>query len=328
MGAFGGAQLIPLVRRFPLPKLAAGLCFFAPLAAFFSYQVRGLPSLLVLGALMACASTAMGSLSNLFILHGTDAPFRARFYGILHAMYGFGSQLAPIALGLAVERNWDWQCLLVFASVPAVVLAFWSATQLPTPPPTPSSETQEQPFHWFSIQGLVVTSFCVYVAGEVLTSMWLVTFLVEVRGLSFAAATPYAAGFFVVVSLSRLACFWVRTDHVEAWVIRGCLLVASVCFFLGMAGFSAAFSFVGLIGPYFPLVLARVSRYLPREAPALTLRVMFMLQATLAVCHFATGYLCTTVGVRFAYFLPGVALVLAAVAIGFYFRAERRLVSI
>ena len=58
---------------------------------------------------------------------------------------------------------------------------------------------------------------------------------------------------------------------------------------------------VGLVGPYFPLVLARMSRLLPREAPSLTLRTLIIAQGTLAACHLGMGYLATTFGMAVAY---------------------------
>lgn len=324
-----GAQLLPLIKRFSIQKITAVVCLLAPLTALVSYQVSGLVSLVIFGVLIACTSTMMGSMANLFVLEGTDPPYRARFYGLLHAMYGMGSQVAPLALGLTLSRGWDWKSLFVVATLPALLLGTLSFFTPRAPAQEAAIEAElEKPFAWFSIQGLIVAAFCIYVAGEVLSSMWMVTYLVEVRKFTLAEATPYAAGFFVVMTLSRLACYWVRNDRVEAWAIFGGLVAGAVSFGLGLAGFSVAFAFVGLIGPYFPLVLARLSRYMPREAPALTVRVMFMLQATLAVCHLATGYLCTTVGVEIAYWIPGVALLLAIGAIAIYFRAEKRLVSI
>ncbi len=327
--AFCGAQLLSLIQRTSIQKIAALACLLAPVCALFSYWVRGLPSLLVFGVLVACTSALMGSMANLFVLHGTEPAYRARFYGLLHAMYGLGSQAAPVAVGFLLSRGYDWRLLFVGAMVPALSLGAWTfCLKTPAMSQSATAAEPERPFSWFSIQGLIVGAFCIYVAGEVLSSMWMVTYLVEVRGFSVEQATPYSAGFFIVITLSRLACYWVRTDRVEAWAIAGGLTAGALSFILGLSGYSFAFVFVGLIGPYFPLVLARLSRYLPREAPALTVRVMFMLQATLAFCHLATGYVCTNLGVQTAYWIPGVALCLAVGAIGIYFRAERRLVSL
>ncbi len=322
-----GRVLIPVVERFSYRRVAALLCLLAPLTAAYAFLVGGLGSLIAFGILVAVTSSSIGSVANLFVLHGTDAPYRARFYGLLHAMFGLGSQAAPFFVGLLLARGMDWRWLFVIGSLPILLLGAWTQLGLPNESTAPEPDApRPRPFRWISLQGLLVLAFALYVAAEVLGSIWLVAYLVEVRGFTVADAAPYATGFFVVMTATRFACYAVRDDQVEKFLIVGGLGVGLVSFIVGLSGYPLAFSLVGLVGPYFPLVLARMSRLLPREAPSLTMRTLIVAQGTLAACHFGMGYLATTFGMAMAYQAPVVAYGLALAAILAFLRVEHRLV--
>jgi MFS transporter, FHS family, glucose/mannose:H+ symporter len=322
-----GRVLISLVERFSYRRIGALLCLLAPLTAAFSFLVGGLGTLITFGILVAVTSSSIGSVANLFVLHGTDAPFRARFYGLLHAMFGLGSQAAPFFVGILLAHGWDWRWLFLLGSLPILLLGAWTQLGLPAEKVTDEVAPARPPaFRWISLQGLLVLAFALYVAAEVLGSIWLVAYLVEVRGFTVANAAPYATGFFVVMTATRFACYAVRNDRVEKFLIVGGLGVGLVSFVVGLSGYPLAFSLVGLVGPYFPLVLARMSRLLPAQAPSLTLRTLIVAQGTLAVCHFGMGYLATTFGMALAYQAPVVAYSLALLAIVTFLRVEHRLV--
>lgn len=323
--AFGRA-LIPLTERFSFRTVAALVCLVAPVTAAFAYFVHGLGSLIAFGILVAVCSTSVGSLANLFVLHGTDLPYRSRFFGLLHAMFGLGSQAAPLAVGFAMARGWDWRALFVCGAIPISLLGVWSQLGLPAEEKeVHTEESRPRPFSWFSLQGILIIAFALYVAAEVLGSMWMVAYLVEVRHFTVEQAAPYATGFFIVMTLTRFGCFAVRSDRVELVLIIGSLCIGLVCFILGLSGHEWAFPLAGLVGPYFPMVLARMSRYMPREAAGLTLRTLLTAQGTLAVCHFGMGWFATTYGLSVAYCAPAVAYALALSVFVIYWRGERRL---
>ncbi len=319
-----GRMLIPLVDRYGVKRVCLVLCGLVPLTALFAQVVSGLGTLIVFGALVACSSASIGALSNLFVLNGTDPAYRARFYGLLHAMYGLGSQLAPIVIGVFLARAWQWQGLFVLVCFP-VLIVMWIVFRLPghVREHHPNAVLPAR-FRWISIQGLLVVAFGIYVGAEVLGSMWMTTYLVEVRQFTVEDATPYATGFFLSMTLTRLACFLVREDAQERRIIWGCLLMGLAAFLLGLFVHPVGFALTGLVGPFFPLVLARMSRYFPKEAPALTLRILLIVQGALAICHFGMGWIATHFGVAVAYQVPAFAYVVALASISLYFRQERR----
>jgi MFS family permease len=317
-----GRLIVALIDRYPFHKVAAALCLLAPVTAVFSFYVAGLGSLVLLGMLVACTSASVGSTANLFILEGTEPLYRSRFYGLLHSMYGLGSQAAPLALGFCLSGSVDWRWLLVAIAVPILLLGAWMQWGLKGVAVKPHESQAPRPFRWASVQGLLILAFSSYVAAEVLCSMWMVAYLVEVQGYGVEKATPYATGFFVVMMLTRLGCYWLQSEKIEAWIIRLCLPFGLGAFVLGLSGWPMGFALVGLIGPYFPLVLARISRVMPLEAPGLTLRILIVVQGVLAACHFGVGTLASTWGVAVAYRTPVFAFASAIALMHFYFRWE------
>ncbi len=321
-----GRVLIPLVEKHPFRTVASALCVLAPVAVAFAYLVSGLASLLVFGVALAVCSASIGSMANFFVLYGTLPAQRAQFYALLHAMYGVGSQAAPLLVALLLARGWDWRGLIFLGAVPIAALGLWTHFGLSAGALVPQEpNSKPRPFAWFSLQGLLLLSFGLYVAAEVLGSMWMVAYLVEVRGFAVEAAAPFASGFFIVLTLTRFACFALKSERIETYLIPSSLVVGLVFFILGLTGWNWGFALVGLVGPFFPLVLARITRTMPREAPSLTLRVLLTAQGTLAVCHFGMGYLATTVGMARAYQAPVIAYLLAIVTMIAYLANEKKI---
>lgn len=320
-----GRTLIPLVDSWGVRRLAATLCLLGPVVALAARGVSGFASLLVLGALIGCLSSAVGAVANLFILEGTSLRHRGRIYAFLHTMYGLGSQAAPLVLGIALTRGLNWRSLFAIACVPLLAMAAWVVWGLGPPKKEEHLERPKPaPFRFRSIQGLLVCCFAVYVGAEVMTSMWMVAYLVEVDRMTVAQGSFYATGFFLCMTLSRFACMLVEKDSTERVVI----LLGIVAALMSLAGAwtDARWPLMtaGLVGPFFPLILARLTRYFPAEAPSLTFRVLLGGQATVAVSHLGVGWLATHTSVRIAYTVPFVGFVLVAILTTAYFIQEKR----
>jgi hypothetical protein len=112
------------------------------------------------------------------------------------------------------------------------------------------------------------------------------------------------SGFFVMMALSRLACFLRIAPRWESWAMTGSLTAAAACFLIGRAGWAPAFALSGILGPVFPLLLARMSREFPREAPTLTYWIITTVQFTLSLCNLGVGYLTDRFGIRVSYWVP------------------------
>lgn len=313
--------LLPLAKRFGERTLSLALAGLGLFAVSLSFVVSGLPSLVLFSVFVGCTIAGFGSLSNLLTLKGTTPEYRSRFLCGLHMMYGVGSFLAPLAVAAFVD--WGWKSSF-WIMIPAIGLLL---AQLVLFVPTDNiNETQAQSpsVRLSGVQLLVLFIFACYVAGEVMCSMWMVPYLVDVTGRSLQQSTSIAAGFFIMMALTRMICFFGMRPSREKWVMILCLVAGVASFIAGRSGFVIGFSLAGLVGPYFPLLLARVSNQFPEQMKALTLWVIATMQITLCVLHFSVGNLSEMLGVSNLYWLPVVFLSLALLGFGAYLHLESK----
>jgi MFS family permease len=316
------AFLIPLLARYGSRLITIGLGFVGLGTIALSYAVQGFVSLIVLAVLSGATVAGGGAICNVLVMEGTDLDRRSRIMCLLHAMYGVGSLIAPLVVSQLVSRGFSWPAVFTTAAVPLAVLISGVAISLPRHDPKQIEEGT--PLKWPSrLQALILFAFSIYVAGEVMTSMWMVTYLVEGKGLTVVTAAPYLTGFFLMMALTRLLCFFSIKPENERWILGLCLVLSMGGITLGLSGFLWGFSLAGALGPYFPLFLARVGRTFPTEARPLTLWILTSMQLTLALFHISIGKLTDSLGIQSAYWLsPG--LLLAALGLLFvYFAAER-----
>ena len=313
--------LIPASRKYSERVLTFFVSAIAVAAIFASYFVGGMASLIFMAVLLGCAVSGLGAMSNILVISGTPESSRGRMMCGLHAMYGVGSFLAPASVGLIVSAGLNWRFGL-WAALPVLlsVLVF-GASKIPDttePELEPGMKRSLQPVHY-----LVLTCFGLYVGGEVVFSMWLVTFLVETKGLSVAAAAPYATGFFAMMAGTRLLCFFGLREFQEKILMVSSLVLSLSFIVLGHWGWLWAFPLAGVLGPYFPILLARVSRAFPREIKPLTIWILTTMQITLGLCHALVGRLADRIGIQQTYLLPILLLTLAILGALLFFRWER-----
>lgn len=319
--AIGNLLLIPLSERGGIRVVTLVTTFLGILVWVAATQVEGFPSLMVFAVLCGVAVAGLGSVCNLLMLRGTDPVHRARAFCGLHVMYGVGSVGAPGFVGFLLARQVAWPMVVAPGAVVLAVLLVWAWFRL-------EAEPVKEVRPWFqrlsANQIWIVITFCVYVACEVLMSMWMTTYLVEVPGLTVEGAAPYLSGFFLMMAITRLICLFSLPPKWETPVLAGSFLAAVIFFLMGHAGQLWAFTAAGILGPFFPVLLARVSRQYPEEAPTLTLWILTSIQLTLAVFHLVVGRLADVVGVSRSYLLPVPLAVLTFVFLGICLAREKR----
>jgi hypothetical protein len=124
------------------------------------------------------------------------------------------------------------------------------------------------------------------------------------------------------MGITRLLCFLSLSARLETKLMLGCLAFAAGFFVLGHGGFLWGFCLAGVLGPFFPLLLARISRVFPEVAAKLTIWVLTVVQGTLAVLHLTVGWLTDRWGITHAYQLPAFFLLLALGTVAIYLWAE------
>lgn len=298
--------LIPLSRLYGDRALAASICALGTLSVVVATRIEGFPSLVVAASLWGSTVSLFGAISNVLILKGTDVSRRARFFCGLHMMYGFGSLAGPGIVGALLAAGWTWRAPLwwlapVFlASTAWVLFTFPSGRDHGEMPPGAARLSP--------VQVKILLGFCAYVAGEVLISTWMTAYLTDVRKLPIATAASYLTGFFLTMGATRALCFLSLPPGLELFVLRASLVLSGALFALGHAGHLWAFPLSGVLGPFFPLYMARMSREYPAQSRALTLWVLTSVQLTLVLFQLFLGSFADRVGLATAYWLPLVML--------------------
>ena len=239
-------------------------------------------------------------------------------------MYGIGSGSAALIAGrvLVTPENWVW--LFAGASAPLVVLLLWFATSrsIRETPTEPAAAVQTARLSF--LQMILLLAFAAYVGGEVLCSMWMTVFLTEARGYSIGDATSILSGFFICMALSRLLCLFIARPAWDKQIIAAGLTLGLISFVVGVTVWPPALAGVGLIGPFFPLMLAKGSQAMPDRWRSTIIWIISAMQVTLAAMHFSVGNIADQWGIGYAYMLSGGLLFAACGLAYWFFRAIAR----
>jgi len=298
-------------------------CALGLIVAVVAHFVTGLVSLVALALLMGAAMTTLGTMANLLTLHGTPPAFGGRVLSGMHMMYGIGSMCAPLLASGLLRQGLSWHWLIAGAA-PTLIAATALLASRGKREAAVVERSLETPMRFRAGHALVLGVFCAYVVGEVLTAMWLSTWLVTVRNFATDETGPYVAAFFAVMGVTRFLSFLFASERHEKFILRSALLLPLPCFVVGYLVTPWAFALAGVVGPFFPLFMARVSRSFGDEWQKLTILAILCMQAILGVAHLVLGNLFDWIGANLAYMLPPVFLVLCAGLLGLYFATERR----
>lgn len=312
-------SLIPLVARLGTPRVARGIWALSIITVLIGFQVVYFESLMAWAILLGATISGLGAICNLLLIRGTDSARRARAFAGLHVMYGLGSFLAPLSLAAVFARSIFWHGVLWWAVGGLVV---WIALLLradDTPFKLPENHDRFRPdagVLW------IIAAFTCYVVGEVTVSTWLSAFLVESRGMTVPQATPYLTGFFLCMMASRLLFSLGVGGGREVWVMWGSLVAALLFFFLGLRGWMWGFALTGVFGPFYPILLGRMSRRYGYHSERITLWILTSTQLGLFFSQFFMGRCTDWLGINQSYLFAPVMLTLAGFAVFFYGRAE------
>lgn len=302
-------------------KVSIGICVFSVAVCIAARWVNGYAALCLYAIGLGMVIAALGAISNVLLIQGTDLSRRSRLFCALHMMYGFGSFLGPLSVSLLYfQRQTTWQATL-FLGIPfvLVMLAMFAKEVRPDALINPQPKTANT---LSRVQVVILLCFGIYVVGEVLTSMWMVSYLVS-TGIEESQANRYASLFFIAMGVSRLFCFFSFKAEQEVFFIVGSLLLAVFFALLGHFGHPWAFSLVGVFGPYFPLFIARVSRTFPEQASKMTIWILGFIQLSLAFAHLTLGKLSDTIGIQSAYWVPPAFLLMTVGLFLYYLLLEK-----
>lgn len=312
----------PVIRKLGEKKTALFLCAFGAIGSLFAHVVVGEATLLLFSILLGAGIASLGTMANVMVIKGASDVKRGHYLSALHITYGVASFVAPYVVGSLVTHGVRWPFvfsgILIWFACAMMFILKGKETKILSGSHTQqelSSKEENIPDTHRDIgsiaKAFLFIIFSLYVGGEVLTSMWLSTYLVEYRNLTIDRASLYVSGFFLCLAASRLFSFIWVTPKYEMLVIWLVLFISLGAMLIGHAGYFEAFMFVGLLGPFFPLFLAKVSRLFGREWRRLTIWLIACIQLFLGFLHYFVGLVVDRFGAGIAFYAPLISLSLA-----------------
>ena len=316
---FAMATLFPILNRYNERSVSWFCLFLAALTVVMARYIQSYTSLLVFAGTIGICTSLLGTMSNVVVMAHSPSHRLGRNLALLHVMYGVGSTLGTIVTGqiLGFKQPWSYALLTL---IPFIALLAFTTRRLPDASIVTGNE-RRQPVNLHLQHWLVIFIFTAYVAGEVLTSMWMTTYLVETDGLSIADASWYGTAFFISMSISRSLMIFDRFHKNPDKILFGCLAVGSVFSVLGVTGWRFFLPLVGVVGPFFTLLLARASHLYHTRHRSITLYVFVAMQFVLGTMHLLIGQFSKAIPIRESYWLAPIALLISLILLGIHFRA-------
>ncbi len=326
---FGMGNLASVVGLFSLIRLSGRitdralsflLVIMGSAAVAALYFVTSFPKFIAVAGLWGVSISLLGALGNMLLIQGTSHEERGRYFCGLHMMYGLASLVAPFVVAETVRFEYRFETAALVMIPFLLFLAVIGAGL------TKNADTQNAPTaHRLSqTQIWILILFASYVAGEVLISTWMVTYLVDFKHYSMGSAAAVLSWFFLAMGLSRGVCFFKLPPRWETWLMGFSILVALAGSLMGRYVWPPALVIAGLVGPLFPLMMARSSRVFPEQSRSLTLWILGSIQLTLMASQWLMGRVADRFGLETAYLLPNGFLLVSAVALVVYLRLEKK----
>ena len=302
--------LMVLTNRWSLRRLSIAIGLLSGLFCLSAYFIYSIPRLYIWAAVLGGTVSTMGTVSNLFTQRSAPAHLRFRAMSGVHAAYGFASFFAPLIAAEVLIVPEHWHRLYLYALIPIAVLMVACFRVAPVESPKMGTITKQAVRldfeHW-----LVIAVMVSYVAGEVISSMWMTTWAVS-NGHTLQEGAEYTAMFFVLMTVTRLLCSFFVTPRWMWVVIWASLIVSALSFTLGrLFDLPWLVAGMGFLGPFFPLYVSYVTVRYPDRDRTMVIWILSLMQGVLAVMNLSVGQLAVRFGIDAAYWLAPTMIVVA-----------------
>lgn len=308
--------LIPVLNRISLRLATAGAAFLAVCLGISVLWVDQSKDLIFWGALLGGVVSLCGALSNLFVQRAAPHRIRSRAMAAAHASYGLASFIAPLVVAALLASGVSWRFLYIGMIPVFVALTAYCWRAIPSRAKQ-SLHMQDLPQagHLTLQQWLMVLVILLYVAGEVLTSMWMTTWFVS-RGKDIETGAYYTAVFFALMTITRILCSFLLKPEWQQRVLWASLVVPVSCFTAGRVfEIDWLIPCMGLLGPFFPVYVAQLGIRFPDRDRTIAIWVVSLMQATLGLMHISVGELAQKLGMNLAYWMAPLVLVVCGLVL-------------
>ena len=280
------------------------------------------PSLIASGLFWGIGNTAIGMSANLVVIRGSSDADRPRMMNALHLFYCLASILPALYVAKTAGR---WPLYAILLPTLLLILPLWlcaaalpaGGVQAPAPP---------MPWREMLRPHALISNLCIsaYILGEVLTSMWLVTYLSGQARLGVAEASGFLQLFFLAMASSRALGALLVRPGMESWLPFPLMLAALAALSAGLAGWRPGFLLAAFaFGPTFPLFASSLVKDYPRTYASLIAAVYAVSTAALMLGHVALGAIGDRFSLQAAFRLPSVFISAALLLLALRLRAAR-----
>ena len=190
-----------LSKRFPAGGLMAVTAFLASLGLIGFAFADSWTLVLAAAIPVGLAGGALDSLGNSYVALNRGA----RAMGAIHAAFGFGSMLAPLAMTglLAAGLAWRWGFALLALAELVLAVALWGIASLIRMPMEGKADRPKR-FGRRRVLVLSVWVFFIYAGVEGSTGFWAFTLLTEGQGVDATLAGLAVTGHWAALFASRV----------------------------------------------------------------------------------------------------------------------------
>lgn len=296
------------------------ICAICTIPGLIAPFIDGSVGLILLGLVMGSGISLMASICSILTILGSPTHLRGRALSIQQVMYGIGSFAAPLIFSGLIAAEFPWWVGITLVSSMNLLLFLIFLRILPSESSS-DQDPSEESSHPFSVDLLLpIVLFAICVGGEVLTSMWMSTFLVKAAHFDISSASQYNSAFYLMIAGSRFCAFLFVPEKWERRAILLCLVSAIVCVSLSLTVDPRFMPGAGLVGPFFPLFMAQVSKIYPSTWRQMTIWIFASIQFVLGSIHLAVGNLTDFLGIRTAFVLSPLLLTIGLILIIVFFR--------
>ncbi|KAJ4244026.1 hypothetical protein NW762_014639 [Fusarium torreyae] len=246
--------------------------------------------------------------ANTYVAHMSSSH---RWLGVLHAIYGLGALLSPIAATTFGTKTPYWHhfyLMMVFVTIINITIISYSFREglLKRPEDASDGEASDQLWKALSQKSVWMMSifFFLYVGAEVTSGGWVIEFLIAVRKSPPDVAGYVASAYWSGLMLGRILLADITHKlgdrrMVFLYILIGLGLQLIFWFVPNVAVDAIAVSLLGfVIAPFFPVGLSVLTNLLPRDLHVAAIGFTATVgQAGSAAFPFLTGAVASKAGV-------------------------------